>query len=79
MPTTYDTSFMSTMPANTAVQFWDRVAKSADREAFRYPTKAETWESVTWAQAMEAVRTIAARCAPRGARTYEPAPTRASM
>ncbi|GGD29692.1 AMP-dependent synthetase/ligase [Nocardioides daphniae] len=55
MPITYDTSFVDTMLPNTAVQFWDRVAKSADREAFRYPTKAETWESVTWAQAGELV------------------------
>ncbi|QCX27986.1 AMP-dependent synthetase/ligase [Nocardioides jishulii] len=55
MPITYDTSFLDTMLPNTAVQFWDRVAKSADREAFRYPTKAETWESVTWAQAGELV------------------------
>ena len=59
MPITYDTSFMNTMHPNTAVQFWDRVAKSADREAFRYPTKAETWESVTWAQAGEVVSKLA--------------------
>lgn len=59
MPITYDTSFLDTMLPNTAVQFWDRVAKSADREAFRYPTKAETWESVTWAQAGEMVSKLA--------------------
>ena len=59
MPITYDTSFLDTMLPNTAVQFWDRVAKSADREAFRYPTKAETWESVTWAQAGEVVSKLA--------------------
>ncbi|MBE7323681.1 long-chain fatty acid--CoA ligase [Nocardioides sp. Y6] len=59
MSTTFDTSFMSTMPANTAVQFWDRVAKSADKEAFRYPTKDESWESVTWAQAGEMVSKLA--------------------
>ena len=39
--------------------FYDRVAATPDTEAYRYPVD-EQWESVTWAQAMEAVRTIAA-------------------
>ncbi|WP_181312785.1 AMP-dependent synthetase/ligase [Nocardioides campestrisoli] len=54
-----DTSFMADMHPNVAVQFYDRVAKSPEREAFRYPTKAETWESVTWAEAGEIVRNLA--------------------
>lgn len=56
---TFDTSFLETMHPNVAVQFWDRVAKSPQREAFRYVTKGETWESVTWAQAGDTVAKVA--------------------
>ena len=49
MPTTLDTAFLDTMPANVAVQFFDRVATSPDSEAFRFP-RGEAWESVTWKQ-----------------------------
>ena len=59
MPTTHDTSFLDTMPANVAVQFLDRVERSADLEAFRYPV-GETWESVTWRQAGDRVQELAA-------------------
>ena len=59
MPITHDTSFLDTMPANVAVQFLDRVERSADLEAFRYPV-GETWESVTWRQAGERVQELAA-------------------
>ena len=44
--------------------FYDRVAATPDAEAYRYPV-GEEWESVTWAQAMEAVRTIAALPLPK--------------
>ena len=37
MPTTIDASFIDSLPPNVAVQFLERVAKSAHREAFRYP------------------------------------------
>ena len=37
MPTTIDASFIDSLPPNVAVQFLERVAKSAQREAFRYP------------------------------------------
>jgi long-chain acyl-CoA synthetase len=47
------------MPANVAVQFLDRVERSADLEAFRYPV-GETWESVTWRQAGDQVQGLAA-------------------
>lgn len=59
MPITYDTSFLDTMPANVAVQFFDRVTASADREAFRFP-RGEAWESVTWQQAGDHVEALAA-------------------
>jgi long-chain acyl-CoA synthetase len=59
MPVIHDTNFLEHMPANCAVQFLDRVEKSADREAFRFP-RGEAWESVTWRQAGDRVRRLAA-------------------
>ena len=47
------------MPANVAVQFFDRVAASPDSEAFRFP-RGEAWESVTWKQAGDQVEALAA-------------------
>ncbi|MEP9361404.1 long-chain fatty acid--CoA ligase [Nocardioides sp. CN2-186] len=57
--TTPDASFVDHLTQNFAVQFLDRVAASADHEAFRYP-RGETWESVTWTQAGELVERLAA-------------------
>ncbi len=54
-----DTSFVDHLAPNFAVQFLDRVEKSADREAFRYP-RGEAWESVTWRQAGDLVEKLAA-------------------
>ena len=45
-----DPSFVENLSPNVAVQFWDRVATSPQREAFRYPV-GEAWESVTWKEA----------------------------
>src|SRR4051812_16190911 len=59
MPTTIDASFIDSLPANVAVQFLERVAKSPQREAFRYP-EGDGWKSVTWKQAGQDVSTIAA-------------------
>jgi long-chain acyl-CoA synthetase len=59
MPINHDASFVNTMPANVALQFLDRVEKSADREAFRYP-EGDAWTSVTWRQAGEQVSRYAA-------------------
>ena len=59
MPTTIDTAFLDTMPANVAVQFFDRVAKTPDAEAFRFP-RGEAWESVTWKQVGDKVEALAA-------------------
>ncbi len=48
------------MPAvSLASMFFDRVQAMPDAEAFRFRGD-EEWQSVTWQQAMEAVRTIAA-------------------
>ncbi|MBL0749621.1 AMP-dependent synthetase/ligase [Nocardioides baculatus] len=59
MPTTIDTAFLDTMPANVAVQFFGRVAKTPDAEAFRFP-RGEAWESVTWKQVGDKVEALAA-------------------
>jgi long-chain acyl-CoA synthetase len=59
MPITHDTSFLDHMPPNVALQFLDRVATSGSREAFRYP-RGDDWESVTWAEAGDKVRRLAA-------------------
>ena len=59
MPIQRDSSFIETMPANCAVQFLDRVEVSPESEAFRFPV-GEAWESVTWRQAGDRVRDLAA-------------------
>jgi len=59
MPVNYDTSFLDHLAPNVAVQFLDRVAKSPDREAYRYP-KGDGWQSVTWRETGEQVRRLAA-------------------
>src|SRR5690606_29393018 len=59
MPISTDTSFLDNMPANVAVQFFDRVAASPDREAFRFP-RGGAWESVSWQQAGDLAEAYAA-------------------
>ncbi|MEV7431082.1 MULTISPECIES: long-chain fatty acid--CoA ligase [unclassified Nocardioides] len=59
MPVNHDTSFVDHLSPNVAVQFLDRVEKSSGAEAFRFP-RGEAWESVTWAQAGDRVRRLAA-------------------
>src|SRR6478609_20530 len=59
MTTAQDTSFVDHLTKNVAVQFLDRVAASADHEAYRFP-RGETWESVTWRQAGDIVERLAA-------------------
>jgi long-chain acyl-CoA synthetase len=59
MPVNYDASFVDHLSPNMAVQFLDRVAKSPDSEAFRFPKGAD-WESVTWKQSGDLVARLAA-------------------
>ena len=47
-------------PENVAVQFRERVAKSAAKEAFRHPAADDSWVSVTWGEAGERVDRLAA-------------------
>ena len=59
MPVTSDTSFLDRLAPNVAVQFLDRVAKTPDAEAYRFP-RGDQWESVTWQEAGDRVRNLAA-------------------
>ena len=52
------TSYPEPAPS-LARMFYDRVAATPDGEAFRFPAGAG-WASVTWAQTMETVKTLAA-------------------
>jgi long-chain acyl-CoA synthetase len=58
-PINYDLNEIENRPLTVGKQFFDRVEKSADREAFRYPV-GEHWESVTWREAGEKVSRLAA-------------------
>src|SRR3954464_12073421 len=57
--TSVDPGFVDHLTQNFAMQFLDRVAASADHEAFRYP-RGDAWESVTWRQAGDLVEKLAA-------------------
>ncbi len=60
-PVNTDTSFIENRPPNVAALFHDRVAKSAQREAYSYPTvDGQPWTKVTWKEAGEKVDKIAA-------------------
>ena len=59
MPVNYDTTFVDHLAPNVAIQFLDRVAKSPNTEAYRYP-KGDGWESVTWQETGAQVKRIAA-------------------
>ena len=52
------TSYPEPAPS-VARMFYDRVAATPHTEAFRFPA-GEVWTSVTWAQALETVKTLAA-------------------
>lgn len=54
-----DTSFLEKLEPNVAVQFHERVKKSPNAEAFRYP-EGDSWTSVTWKQASDEVARLAA-------------------
>ncbi len=58
-PRTIDTSFVDNLTPNVAIQFLDRVEKSPDAEAYRFP-RGESWESVTWQETGAEVSRLAA-------------------
>jgi long-chain acyl-CoA synthetase len=56
---TRDTSFVDNLTPNVAIQFLDRVEKSPDAEAYRFP-RGESWESVSWQETGAEVSRLAA-------------------
>jgi long-chain acyl-CoA synthetase len=54
-----DLSGIENRPANVGLQFFDRVKKSPNREAYRFP-KGDEWESVTWQETGDRVTRLAA-------------------
>ena len=54
-----DTSTYPQPASSVPRMFYDRVAATPHTEAFRFPA-GDAWTSVTWAQAMETVKTLAA-------------------
>ncbi|HET7193636.1 MAG TPA: AMP-dependent synthetase/ligase [Nocardioides sp.] len=58
-PRNIDTGFVEDLTPNVALQFLDRVEKSPDSEAYRFP-RGESWESVTWQQTGTEVSRLAA-------------------
>jgi len=70
MPINTDASFIETLPPNVAVQFLDRVHKSGDKEAYRYP-RGDGWESVTWKETGDEVCRLAAGLLSLGIQTEQ--------
>ncbi|RYE75739.1 MAG: long-chain fatty acid--CoA ligase, partial [Myxococcales bacterium] len=57
----YNAEIIENRPPSVAVQFLERVAKSPDNEAYRYPVaEGQPWKSLTWKQTGEQVNRIAA-------------------
>ena len=60
-PVNTDTSFIENRAPHVAAQFRDRLEKSPDREAYRFPrADDQPWESWTWAETGEKVDKLAA-------------------
>jgi long-chain acyl-CoA synthetase len=60
-----DLSGIENRPANVGRQFFDRVQKSPNREAYRFP-KGDEWVSVTWKETGDKVTRLAAGLAALG-------------
>jgi long-chain acyl-CoA synthetase len=61
----HDLSGIENRPANVGRQFFDRVQKSPNREAYRFP-KGDEWVSVTWKETGDRVTRLAAGLAALG-------------
>src|SRR5829696_8546028 len=60
-PVAIDTTFIDHRPPNMAVMLRERVQKSPNREAYRYPVgDGEPWASITWQETGERVDELAA-------------------
>ncbi|MGO4256790.1 AMP-dependent synthetase/ligase [Marmoricola sp. RAF53] len=61
MPVVRDLSFIENRSPNMALQFRERVAKTPNGEAFRFPVAdGQPWESLTWREAGDRVERLAA-------------------
>ncbi|GAA2076371.1 long-chain fatty acid--CoA ligase [Aeromicrobium halocynthiae] len=63
MPTTAtpeQLQFVENRAKNVAQMFFDRVAESPNREAYRFPDENDTWHSLTWSETGDEVTTLAA-------------------
>jgi long-chain acyl-CoA synthetase len=69
--TTYDASVIDDRAANVARQFLDRVAASADRDAYRYP-RGDEWLSMTWRETGDQVTALAAGLLSLGVEPEQP-------
>jgi long-chain acyl-CoA synthetase len=58
-------------PASVAAMFFDRVSRSGQREAYRYPDADDNWQSLTWAQTGERVSRLAAGLVSLGIQSEE--------
>src|SRR3954453_7790253 len=58
-PVSYDMTVIENRPPTVGRQFLDRVKKSPNREAYRYP-RGERWESQTWQETGDQVTRLAA-------------------
>ena len=58
-PINYDLTEIEKRPVTVARQFFDRVAKSSGKEAYRYPV-GDHWESITWQETGDRVTRLAA-------------------
>jgi long-chain acyl-CoA synthetase len=61
----HDLSVIENRAPNVGRQFFDRVAMSPNQEAYRYPV-GDQWESMTWKETGDRVRTLAAGLASLG-------------
>ncbi|MBO9523370.1 MAG: long-chain fatty acid--CoA ligase [Nocardioidaceae bacterium] len=60
-PVVRDTSFIDKRSPNMAAQFRERVAKTPNLEAFRFPVAdGQPWKSITWQEAGDRVERLAA-------------------
>ncbi len=60
-PVVRDTSVIDNRPSNMALQFRDRVTKTPNAEAFRYPVAdGQPWKSLTWKEAGDQIERLAA-------------------
>ncbi|HPU12246.1 MAG TPA: AMP-dependent synthetase/ligase [Aeromicrobium sp.] len=71
MATAAELKFVENRASSVGKLFYDRVAKSGTREAFRYPDAAEQWHSMSWTETGAKVTKIAAGLISLGIKSEE--------